>query len=251
VPIDPDPDHEVRSRNPQSRGPVLKPTIHSPNHLHLHSPSLLTARGSNLLWSTLRTLLALNPTDLSLRCTRRVLRLLSLLCTLSRGSLLLALLDCGLSGSGAGFRAHRSSLLDHIEGGTDDGSLGLDCAAGSLLRDFLRDTLLVLSSEENGPCDTAGVLALEEKRLGLAVLETEDLAVATDVELALSRVDLLAREGAFSSDDFLREGEVVFLPKILAKKPPGDEEDEPETGDRLFSPGLSTGGRPEMVTCLR
>lgn len=50
----------------------------------------------------------------------------------------------------------------------------------------LRDTLPVLPSEENGPCDATGVLALEEKRLALSVLETEDLAVAADVKLALS-----------------------------------------------------------------
>jgi len=44
----------------------------------------------------------------------------------------------------------------------------------------------VLSSEKNSPCDAAGVLALEEKRLSLTVLETEDFAVATDVKLALN-----------------------------------------------------------------
>ena len=43
----------------------------------------------------------------------------------------------------------------------------------------------MLASEENGPCNATRVLALEEKRLGFAVLETEDLAVTTDVELAL------------------------------------------------------------------
>lgn len=50
---------------------------------------------------------------------------------------------------------------------------------------YLRDTLLVLSSEQNSPCDATGVLALKEKGLGFAVLETEDLAVTTDVELSL------------------------------------------------------------------
>ena len=49
----------------------------------------------------------------------------------------------------------------------------------------LRDTLAVLAAVEGGPGDEAGVLALEEERLRLAVLETEDLAVATDVELTL------------------------------------------------------------------
>jgi hypothetical protein len=42
-----------------------------------------------------------------------------------------------------------------------------------------------LSAEEDGPGDAAGVLALEKERLGLAALESEDLAVATDVELTL------------------------------------------------------------------
>lgn len=50
---------------------------------------------------------------------------------------------------------------------------------------YLRDTLAVLSAVEDGPCDTAGVLPLKEERLRLAVLESEDLAVATDVELTL------------------------------------------------------------------
>ena len=49
----------------------------------------------------------------------------------------------------------------------------------------LRDTLSPLATAENGPRDAAGVLALEEERLGLAVLETEDLAVGADEELAL------------------------------------------------------------------
>jgi hypothetical protein len=43
----------------------------------------------------------------------------------------------------------------------------------------------VLSSVEDSPCDAAGVLALEEEGLGFAVLESEDLAVATDVEFTL------------------------------------------------------------------
>ena len=40
-------------------------------------------------------------------------------------------------------------------------------------------------SVESGPVNLARVLALEEKGLGLSVLEAEDLAVTTDVELAL------------------------------------------------------------------
>ena len=52
-------------------------------------------------------------------------------------------------------------------------------------RSYLRDTLAVLAAEKDGPGDAAGVLALQEERLGLAVLEAEDLAVATDVDFTL------------------------------------------------------------------
>lgn len=38
---------------------------------------------------------------------------------------------------------------------------------------------------ERRPRDTAGILSLQEERLGLAVLESEDLAVAADVEFSL------------------------------------------------------------------
>lgn len=48
-----------------------------------------------------------------------------------------------------------------------------------------RDTLLVLATVEDSPGDAAGVLALEEEGLGLSILEAEDLAVATDVQLTL------------------------------------------------------------------
>jgi hypothetical protein len=50
---------------------------------------------------------------------------------------------------------------------------------------YLRDTLSPLATAENSPCDLTGVLALEEKRLGLSALEAEDLAVRADEELAL------------------------------------------------------------------
>jgi hypothetical protein len=49
----------------------------------------------------------------------------------------------------------------------------------------LRDTLLVLPPIKRCPGDPARVLALQEKTLGLAILESEDLAVTTDIELAL------------------------------------------------------------------
>jgi hypothetical protein len=47
----------------------------------------------------------------------------------------------------------------------------------------------VLATEENSPCDAAGVLALEEEGLGLSVLETEDLGVTADEELTLNIQD--------------------------------------------------------------
>ena len=49
----------------------------------------------------------------------------------------------------------------------------------------LRDTLAVLSSVKLSPGNSSGVLALEEEGLGLSILEAEDLAVATDVQLTL------------------------------------------------------------------
>ena len=49
----------------------------------------------------------------------------------------------------------------------------------------LRDTLLVLPSVQRRPGDPTRVLALKEQGLGLAILESENLAVTTDVELAL------------------------------------------------------------------
>lgn len=43
----------------------------------------------------------------------------------------------------------------------------------------------MLSSEENGPRYSSRVLSLQEKGFGFAILESENLAVTTDVELAL------------------------------------------------------------------
>lgn len=50
---------------------------------------------------------------------------------------------------------------------------------------YLGDTLLVLSTEKDSPCNATWVLALEEEGFGLSVLESENLAVSTDVELSL------------------------------------------------------------------
>lgn len=52
-------------------------------------------------------------------------------------------------------------------------------------RSYLRDTLAVLATEQNSPGNAAGVLSLQEKRLALALLEAEDLAVTADKDLTL------------------------------------------------------------------
>ena len=85
--------------------------------------------------STLGTLLA----DLSatLGSVGSRLGLLSLLGGSGGLLLLLALLDGLGSGSGASLGSDGSALLDHIEGSTDDGSLGLDGSACSLLGNLL------------------------------------------------------------------------------------------------------------------
>lgn len=43
----------------------------------------------------------------------------------------------------------------------------------------------MLTAVKDGPGNTARVLALKEEGLGLSILEAEDLAVATDVQLTL------------------------------------------------------------------
>ncbi len=50
---------------------------------------------------------------------------------------------------------------------------------------YLGQAFLVLASVQRGPGDPSGVLALEEEGFRFAVLETEDFAVAADVEFAL------------------------------------------------------------------
>jgi hypothetical protein len=51
----------------------------------------------------------------------------------------------------------------------------------------LGDTLLVLSPVEDCPCYSARVLALEEEGFGLSILEAEDFAITTNIELALCK----------------------------------------------------------------
>lgn len=50
---------------------------------------------------------------------------------------------------------------------------------------YLCNALFVLSSEKNGPGYSAGILSLKEERFGLAILKSKNLAVTSDIELAL------------------------------------------------------------------
>lgn len=45
----------------------------------------------------------------------------------------------------------------------------------------------MLSSVQGCPCDPSRILSLEEEGFGFAVLEAEDLAIATHVDFALSK----------------------------------------------------------------
>jgi hypothetical protein len=57
---------------------------------------------------------------------------------------------------------HGTTFLDHVKGGTHDGTLVFHGTASPFLDDFLRDTLLVHSPVEDGPAYFPGVLALFE-----------------------------------------------------------------------------------------
>ena len=115
---------------------------HRPRHQKpttLASPCLHL--GSSALGTLLRDLLSVASCASS-----GGLGLLGLLLRLGGGLLLLALLDgCG-TGSGTGLGALGAALLDHVEGGTDDGTLVLDSAASALLGDLLLASWLALSS---------------------------------------------------------------------------------------------------------
>ena len=50
----------------------------------------------------------------------------------------------------------------------------------------------MLSPVQRRPGNSSGILALEEQTLALAILESEDLAIAADVELALQITDFVS-----------------------------------------------------------
>lgn len=99
--------------------------------------STLTGGGLDLDGGTLGTLLGLDARSLALCGTGGVLCLLGLLCRLGGRLLLLSGSDGGSAGGGAGLGALSATLLDHIEGGTDDGTLVLDGLARALLGNLL------------------------------------------------------------------------------------------------------------------
>lgn len=98
------------------------------------------------------------------------------------GGLLLLLLGLGLgdrSLAGSGTDLGLSGALGHDGGkvGTDNTTLDLHVLPGALLGDLLCDALLVHATVDLGPGDLAGVLALEEERLGLGAGEAEGLGL--------------------------------------------------------------------------
>lgn len=117
---------------PREKGPLL---AFFPKFTQ-RPPFLLGGLGDSGL-STLRTLLADVADGLALGRESSVLRLLSLLGGLGGLLLLLVLLDGLGAGGGTGLGAHGALLLDHIEGGTNDGTLVLDGSPGALLGDLL------------------------------------------------------------------------------------------------------------------
>lgn len=106
----------------------------------------LASSGSDLLLSTLGTLLAHISLGLDLGGEGSVLGLLGLLDSLNSSLLLLFGLDGLGAGGRSGLGAHGAALLDDLEGGTNDGTLGLDGAAGALLGNFLqRGSVITMS----------------------------------------------------------------------------------------------------------
>lgn len=130
----------ARDQSAQKSTPTQSPQVPS-YHNRQHeegSPnphSDLAGVGGNFGGSAPSTLLALDT--LASALGGGALGLLSLLLALGGGLLLLSILD-GLLASGlTGLGAHGAALLDHIEGGTDDGTLVLHNTAGTLLGNFL------------------------------------------------------------------------------------------------------------------
>jgi hypothetical protein len=122
-------DSESKRTPSHPEKPAITQTMHATSN-RLTSPCLHLGCGA------LGTLLA-DLRGLASCAGGSLLSLLGLLGGLCGGLLLLAFLDGGAAGSGTGLGTLGAALLDYVERGTDDGTLVLDCAAGTLLGDFL------------------------------------------------------------------------------------------------------------------
>jgi len=114
-------------------------------------------------------------------------------CRLGLFRLLLFLLSLGLcDGRNSLLVADSSGLVapgsDSGKVSTNDTTLVLYSPAGTLLSDFLGDTLLVHAAIDLCPCDLTWVLALEEQGRVLGTSESENFGVSTDKEFALGGV---------------------------------------------------------------
>lgn len=145
----------------------------------------------DLLESTL--LLGLGDLALSTLSSRLSVLLLSL--GLSELGGFLSLLQSLLSGGLSLSWLLVSLLLNLLQRSTDDWSLVLDSSSGSLLGGLLRDTLLVVSSVQDGPSNSSWVLSLVEQRGRLRGLESENLGVTSDKQGTSTWVNLSTREG--------------------------------------------------------
>lgn len=138
----------------------------------------------------LESTLLLGLRDLGLSTLGSGLGVLLLSLGLSELGSLLGLLQSLLSGSLSLSRLLVSLLLDLLQRSTDNGSLVLDGSSGSLLGGLLRDTLLVVSSVQDGPSNSSWVLSLVEQRGRLGGLESENLGVTSDEQGTSTWVNL-------------------------------------------------------------
>lgn len=128
---DSSPTHSPQVPSYRNRQSTRKKT---PKHPLFPTTSNLAGLGGNLGGRALGTLLALDALGGTLG---GALGLLGLLLALGGALLLLGLLDGLLAGGLTGLGALGAALLDHVEGGTDDGTLVLHNTAGTLLGNFL------------------------------------------------------------------------------------------------------------------
>lgn len=109
---------------------------------------------------------------------------------------LLGLVNGLLSGSNSLGWLLVTESLDLLQLDTSNGTLGLGRLSSTLLDGSDILTLLVETTENDGPVELGGAETLVEVRLALAVQETESLAISTDKGLAVTRVDFQTREVA-------------------------------------------------------